>query len=51
MNQERKTPPGRDDRADTQKLYALLCGVKTSVDRLALQVKQLRKEQEAAADE
>lgn len=51
MNQEKRTLPGRDDRADWQKLYALLCGVKTSVDRLALQVKQLRKEREAAADE
>ena len=51
MNQEQRTPSGREDRVDLQKLYALLCGVKLSVDRLALQVKQLRKEREAAADE
>ena len=51
MNQENRTPSGRGDRAEWQRLYALLCGVKTSVDRLTVQVKQLRKEQEAAADE
>lgn len=46
-----KTPPAEEGRVDLQKLYALLRGVKTSVDRLALQVKQLRKEREDGADE
>ena len=51
MNERQKTAAGEDDRVSLQKIYALLCGLKTSVDRLALQVKLLRGDREGNADE
>ena len=47
MEYNRKASSAEEGRVNMQKLYALLCGLKTSVDRLALQVKQLRNEREA----
>ena len=47
----KKAPSSQEGRVDLQKLYALLCGLKASVDRLALQVKQLRNEQGGRANE
>lgn len=51
MENNKKTPPSEEGRVNTQKLYALLCGLKISVDRLALQVKQLRNEKEGSSGE
>ena len=51
MENNRKAPSAEEGRVNLQKLYALLCGLKTSVDRLALQVTQLRTEREGSADE
>ena len=51
MEYNRKAPPTEEGRVNLQQLDALLCGLKTSVDRLTLQVKQLRNEREASADE
>lgn len=51
MEYNKKAPPTEEGRVNMQKLYALLCGLKTSVDRLALQVKQLRNERGESADE
>ena len=47
----KKAPSPQEGRVDLEKLYALLRGMKASVDRLALQVKQLRNEREGGADE
>ena len=51
MDNNKKAPAGEDRRVDLQKIYALLCGVRQSVDRLTAQVKRLRSEREADADE
>ena len=51
MDNNKKTPAGEDRRVDLQKMYALLCTVKSSVDRLTVQVKRLRGEREAVTDE
>ena len=47
----KKAPSVQEGRVDPEKLYALLRGLKSSVDRLALQVKQLRNVREGGADE
>ena len=51
MDNGKKAAPPENGRVDLQKLYALLCGVRQSVDRLTVQVKRLRGEREAGADE
>ena len=51
MENNRKAPPAEAGRVNMQQLYALLRGLKTSVDRLTLQVKQLRNEREGSAGE
>ncbi len=51
MENYKKAPSAEEGRVNLQKLYALLCALKTSVDRLALQVKQLRNEKEGSAGE
>ena len=51
MENNRKAPPYEEGRVNMQKIYALLCGLKTSVDRLTLQVKQLRNEKGESAGE
>ena len=51
MDNNKKTPAGEDRRVDLQKMYALLCGVRQSVDRLTAQVKRLCSEREAGTDE
>ncbi len=49
-NKQRQVSP-EEGRVSMLKLYAMLCGLKTSVDRLAVQVKQLRNEREADTNE
>ena len=51
MNNNRQAPSPEEGRVKWQQLYAMLCGLKTSVDRLTLQVKQLRNEREENANE
>ncbi len=51
MENNRTGAPSAEGRVNTERIYALLCGLKVSVDRLALQVKQLRKEREGERGE
>lgn len=51
MENEKKNWPAEDGRVSLQRLYALLCALKASVDRLAVQIRQLRKEQEEGGGE
>ena len=51
MENNKRAPSAEEGRVNMQKLYAMLCGLKTSVDRLTLQVKQLRNESEGRTGE
>ena len=51
MEKNRTGASAEEGRVNMERIYALLCALKASVDRLALQVKQLRREREETADE
>lgn len=51
MENDKKNWPTEDGRVSLQRLYALLCALKASVDRLAVQIRQLRKEQGEGGNE
>ena len=46
MENDKKNWPTDDGRISLQRLYALLCALKASVDRLEVQIRQMRKGQE-----